>query len=106
PIKKRIQKKFNTEPKWAEDFSIETVDDQAVSRRDFIRYLTLVSLGLFSGTAGVFIKTLADKKGPGTIVEKGVKIVDKTDIDVGESYAFKIPGTDYPGILVRLTEDR
>jgi len=105
PIKKRLKKKFKKEPKWVEDFSVEAADEQHVSRRDFVRYLSLVSLGLFSGTVGVLCKTLWDKEGKNSVVEKGVKLIDKSDIDVGESYAFKIPGTDYPGILVRLDEN-
>lgn len=105
PIKKRLKKKHGEEPKWAEDFSVETADDQHVSRRDFIRYLSLVSLGLFTGTVGVLWKSVFDKKGREEAVTKGVKILDKADLAIGESYAFKIPGTDYPGILVRLGED-
>lgn len=105
PIKKRLKKKYEQEPKWAEDFSIETKDEQQISRRDFIRYLSLVSFGLFSGTSGVLLKTFLDQKAGDPVVTKGVKIIDKADLDIGESYAFKIPGTDYPGILVRLSED-
>jgi len=106
PIKKRLKKKFAQEPKWAEDFSVEAADDQQVSRRDFIRYLSLVSFGLFSGTVGVLLRTLWDKENPAKAVTKGVKLIEKSDIDIGESYTFKIPGTDYPGILVRLGEDK
>lgn len=105
PIKKRLKKKYGQEPKWAEDFSVETKDDQHISRRDFIRYLSLVSLGLFSGTAGVLFKTLFGRNEGKMAVTKGVKIIDKSDLTIGESYAFKIPGTSYPGILVRLSED-
>lgn len=104
-IKKRIKKKFEKEPKWAEDFSIETKDEQHVSRRDFVRYLSLVSFGLFSGTVGVLLKSFFDKSTKGSAIKSGVKLIDKTDMNIGESYAFKIPGTDYPGILVRLGED-
>lgn len=105
PIKKRIKKKFEKEPKWAEDFSIETKEEQHVSRRDFIRYLSLVSFGLFSGAVGVLLKSLLDKNEKGSIVNKGVKLVDQLDMEIGESYSFKIPGTDYPGILVKLGEN-
>ncbi len=55
---KRLKKKFGQLPKWAEDFSIETNKEADVSRRDFIRFLGLVSFGLFMGTAGIFLKSL------------------------------------------------
>ena len=106
PIEKRLRKKYKERPKWAEDFSVEMSEDQHVSRRDFIRYLALVSLGLFTGTLGAALKTFWGKGMMKTAVETGVKLVDKADLEVGGSYAFKIPGTNHPGILVRLDEDR
>lgn len=103
PIKKRLTKKYGQLPKWAEDFSIESTTDNNISRRDFIRFLGLVSFGLFMGTAGIFLKSLFNQKESSMA---GVKIAELNTIAVGESSTFMIPGKKEPGIMVRLSEDR
>ncbi len=102
PIKKRLIKKYGQLPKWAEDFSIESTTDNNVSRRDFIRFLGLVSFGLLMGTTGVFLRSLFDHASE-TVT--GQKIAGLNDIGVGESRSFIIPGKKEPGIMVRLSED-
>lgn len=103
PIQKRLKKKFTDLPKWAEDFSIESGQDKNVSRRDFIRFLSLVSLGLLTGTAGVFLKSLYRKE---QTPLAGEKIFGLNEIAVGESRSFTIPGKREPGIAVRLAENK
>ena len=103
PVQKRLKNKFGQSPKWAEDFSIEVTQEKNVSRRDFIRFLSLVSLGLLTGTAGVFLRSLfVDHEPP----LSGVKIIGSNDLAVGESRSFIIPGKKEPGILVRLSQDK
>ncbi len=102
PIKKRLTKKFGQLPKWADDFSIETNTDNDVSRRDFIKFLGIVSFGLFMGTAGVFVRSLLGQ-GDGAFPEQ--KIAGLNDIAVGESSTFMIPGKKEPAIMVRLSEN-
>lgn len=104
PIEKRLKEKYKEVPKWAEDFPIDQDRDSNVSRRDFIRYLGLVSLGFFAGTAGVWVKSWVkahqvNHYGP-------MKIIDKDDLKVGESYVFEIPNIKEPAILVRLSQDQ
>lgn len=103
PIEERLQRKFKEIPKWAEDFPIDQKQDANVSRRDFIRYLGLVSLGFFTGTAGMWIKSLVKAGHPHDY--KQLKIVDREDLKIGESYVFGIPGLKEPAILVRLNQD-
>lgn len=103
PIEKRLKEKFKDLPKWAEDFPIDQNKDANVSRRDFVRYLGLVSLGFFAGTSGVWIKSLMDSKQKH--VYSDMKIIDKNDLKIGESYVFEVPGIKEPAILVRLGQD-
>ncbi len=103
PIEKRLTEKFKEIPKWAEDFPIDQKLDSNISRRDFIRYLGLVSLGFFTGTIGMWIKALL--KGEKVHSYTSMKIVDRDDLKIGESYVFKIPGVKEPAILVRLSQD-
>ena len=105
PIHSRIARQFKEPPKWAEDFSIENVRDTFVSRRDFIRFLSLVSLGFFTGTLGVLLKSILKKSAVSTPLSK-MKILNPEDIAVGESYVFNIPGKHEPAILVKLSEDK
>ena len=104
PIKERLEKKFKEIPKWAEDFPLDNQKDVNISRRDFIRYLGLVSAGFFIGTAGIWLKSLW---GTSPRVSWGrIKIIDKEDLKVGESYVFQIPGIKQPAILVRLSPEK
>lgn len=102
PIKKRLEKKHKGNiPKWAEDFPLDQTQDSSISRRDFIRYLGLVSLGFFSGVAGVWIKSIFKMRIPG-MPHNRLRIVGPEDLKVGESYVFEIPGVKEHAILVRL----
>jgi arsenite oxidase small subunit len=103
PIQKRLKDKFTNLPKWADDFSIEVNQDKDVSRRDFIRFLSLVSFGLLTGTAGVFLRSIFSDEKPALT---GVKIMDHGALAVGESRSFTIPGKKEPGILVRLGDEK
>lgn len=103
PIEKRLQDKYKETPKWAEDFPIDQNRDTNVSRRDFIRYLGLVSFGFFTGILGVWIKSLF-KLGQVHSYSR-MKIVDREDLKIGESYVFEVPGVKESAILLRLNED-
>lgn len=98
-IPKNIDRKNS--PKWAEDFPIDVDQDTHVARRDFIRFLFLVSLGLFTGTVGVFIKNLWRRIHP----ISSFRILGSEDIEVGGSYVFDLPQEKGPAILVRLSEN-
>lgn len=104
PIEKRLKDKYKEVPKWAEDFPIDQTRDSNVSRRDFIRYLSLVSLGFFFGTFGVWVRSLFKSKHAPSY--KRMKIVDKDDLKVGESYVFSVPNAKEQAILVRLEQDK
>ncbi len=103
PIEKRLEEKFKKVPKWAEDFPIDQNKDSNVSRRDFIRYLGLVSFGFFMGTFGVWARSLF--KSTQAHQYQRMKILDKEDLKIGESYVFEIPNVKEPAILVRLSQD-
>ena len=101
-IQKRLKAKYKEIPKWAEDFSLDNKQDSHVSRRDFIRYLGLVSLGFFAGTTAVWLNSLL-KITPRSFNRR--KIIDREDLKVGESYVFAVPGYKEPAMLVRLSQD-
>ncbi len=104
PIEKRLKEQYKEIPKWAEDFPLDQNRDSHVSRRDFIRYLGLVSLGFFAGTAGVWVKSWVKSQQVRSYVSK--KIIDNEDLGIGEAYVFEIPNIKESAILVRLSADQ
>lgn len=102
----RLKRRFQTVPKWAEDFPVEAADDTTVSRRDFVRYLFLVSSGIFTGTLAVVAGGIFTKRRNAGRVEKSFKIADAGAVPVGTSRVFPLPHDRGPAIMVRLSEDR
>lgn len=89
-------------PKWAEDFPIESKSEARIARRDFIRYLSLVSLGLFVGQGAVLAKKWLGKKENHKSTDQ-YKIMGLNDLEVGGSYVFNLPEKHEPILLIRLS---
>lgn len=47
----------NKEPLWKDEFSVFTSDERYVTRRQFTRFLTLASLGMFVGNLWILVKS-------------------------------------------------
>jgi Rieske Fe-S protein len=105
PIKKRLEEKYKGQvPKWAEDFPLDARKDSDVSRRDFIRYLSLVSFGFFAAIAGVWGQSFLKLRGPASIMPR-LRIIGRDDMKIGDSYVFEIPGVKEHAMLIRLSEN-
>ena len=50
------------EPLWKEEFSVLTSDERYVTRRQFTKFLTLASLGMFVGNLWILAKAYFAKK--------------------------------------------
>jgi Rieske Fe-S protein len=86
-------------PHWKTDFPIERSAATTVSRRDFARYLCLVSGGLAAGSGLVALKhTLS----PPDEVSGEHLVCKMNDIPVGGTHAFVLAGSTIPYILIRL----
>lgn len=88
--------KQSLDPKWAEDFPVDSVKDIEIARRDFIRFLFLISLGLFTGSFWVYIKQFFQR-----VALHPYRILGREDIEVGGSYVFQLPNGKGPAILLR-----
>lgn len=87
------------DPHWKQDFPIERTAATKVSRRDFARFLCLVSGGLATGSAYVAIK--ANFFPPEEV--KGEHFVCKADsVPQGGTRSFVMEGSSIPYILIRL----
>src|SRR5687767_14144662 len=87
------------EPHWQKDFPIERTASTAVSRRDFARYLCLVSGGLAAGSGLVALNA---ELAPPKDVTGEYPVCTKNDVPVGGTYAFVLAGSAIPYILIHL----
>lgn len=89
-------------PDWDADFPIERVEAIHVSRREFAKFLCLVSGGLCAGSGWLAVK---DKLFP-TAEIQGEHLVCKTgEVPFGGTWAFTLPETKLPYILIHLETD-
>lgn len=84
-------------PKWREDFPVEQEFDDYITRRDFVRFLGLVSAGMVVGNAGIVIKSLAETEGP----FPEMAIPDSERLEPGQWLVYHYPDKRTPAILIR-----
>lgn len=84
-------------PKWREDFPIEQEYDDFITRRDFVRFLGLVSAGMMVGSASIAVKSLTAEEGPfpETLIEGAGALRP------GNWMVFRYPNDKTPAILIR-----
>lgn len=84
-------------PKWREDFPIEQEYDDCITRRDFVRFLGLISGGFLVGSGSVAVRSLFAEEGPFPEYEiQGAK-----DLRPGQWLVYRYPDDKTPAILVR-----
>jgi len=88
------------EPLWKDEFSVFTSDERYVTRRQFTKFLTLASLGMFVGNLWILAKTYLAKQTayPATDVAK------VGEIPVRGVKLFSYPTPQDHCILVRTSE--
>ena len=89
----------NNNENWKKDFPIHKQDATQVSRRDFAKFLTLVSGGLMVGSGLVAAKAYLSPKWK---VEGEHFICNKEEIPVGGTRSFVLEGSTIPYILIHL----
>jgi cytochrome b6-f complex iron-sulfur subunit len=90
-------------PNWKSDFPIRQDEATHVSRREFAKFLCLLSGGMALGNAGIVIKAFAFPHQP----LKGEHLVcSASEVSVGEMKQFVITGgLEVPYILIHLEEN-
>jgi Rieske Fe-S protein len=94
-----MSKEDNLNKNWKKDFPILKQQASNVSRRDFAKFLTLVSGGLMVGSGLVAAKAYIFPKEE---VEGEHFVCKKGEIPVGGTRAFVIEGSTIPYILIHL----
>lgn len=96
-----MSKDSNQDKNWKKDFPIHKQEAAQVSRRDFAKFLTLVSGGLMVGSGLVAAKAILYPKDE---VEGEHFVCDIKDIPVGGTKAFLIKNSTIPYILIHLED--
>jgi Rieske Fe-S protein len=94
---------WDAQPKWRRDFPIDWPRDEYVARRDFTKFLVLVSLAFAVGQVWILLQNLW-RRGLGRPPIQAVAPLDQ--IPVGASRTFEYPAPGSHAIVVRLSNDR
>jgi Rieske Fe-S protein len=89
------------EPLWKDEFSVFTSDERYVTRRQFTKFLTLASLGMFVGNLWILAKAYFAK----TPSFPSVAVGEVGEIPVGSVKLFTYPTPRDHCILVRTGEE-
>lgn len=96
-----VFRKSSREALWKDEFSIFTSDERYVSRRQFTKFLTLASLGMFVGNLWILLRSRISK----TSAFPSVPVVNLGEIPVDGVKLFAYPTPDDRCILIRTGED-
>jgi nitrite reductase/ring-hydroxylating ferredoxin subunit len=89
-------------PAYEVDFPIERIEAEHVSRREFTKFLCLISGGLAVGNGLVAAK---DKFLPPFRIHGEVFVCRAGEVQIGATHPFRIEGTKMPYILIRPSEN-
>jgi len=94
-------RKPDSEALWKDEFSIHAADERYVSRRQFTKFLTLASLGMFVGNLWILERSYFAKRS----VFPQAAIANVGEIPVGGVKLFGYPTPSDRCILVRAAEN-
>lgn len=95
-----MSKDINNDKQWKKDFPYQRTSATEVTRRDFAKFLCLVSGGLVFGNAVVAAKATFF---PEEEIEEQY-VCDKSDVPVGGTKSFILKGSTIPYILIHLED--
>jgi nitrite reductase/ring-hydroxylating ferredoxin subunit len=94
-------RKPDSEALWKEEFSIHAADEHYVSRRQFTKFLTLASLGMFVGNLWILARSYFTRS---TVFPRST-VAGIAEIPVGGVKLFAYPTPADRCILVRIAEN-
>ncbi len=91
------------QPRWRQDFAIDTPEADFVARRDFAKFLVLTSGAFVAGQAWVAVNSLvrARRPKPGR-----VKIASLATVPLDSATMFAYPDAHDPCLLIRMRDGR
>lgn len=91
------------QPKWRQDFPVETAEDEYVSRRDFAKFLVLVSGAMAVGQVSLIGQSAARKSRE---PDQPLAIAREDEVPVGKVLQFDYPHAGEPCLLARLDDGK
>jgi nitrite reductase/ring-hydroxylating ferredoxin subunit len=88
------------QPRWRQDFPVDWPQDEYLSRRDFVKFMALVSLSFTVGQFWILAQDWLNER-PAAWPE--VDIAGREELPVGGSRVFHYPTADDPALLVRVS---
>lgn len=89
------------QPKWRRDLPIDIDADNTVARRDFVKFLVLVSGAFVVGQLWIALQALWQRGRP---APETVRIAAVDDVPLGGAITFSYPGENDHCLLVRTAE--
>src|SRR5262249_39095128 len=90
------------QPRWRQDFPINTAEDNYVARRDFTKFMVLISASFVAGQGWIALKTLSTGEARGRHGPRAIARV--SDLAVGQAVVFSYPEEHDTCLLVRAGE--
>ena len=90
---------YSKKPLWSEEFSIHSAEDRYVLRRQFTKFLTLTSFGMFVGNGWIWVKSLFARGHHEQFSE--LTVAAAADIPAGGVKLFRYPRPEDACIMVR-----
>ena len=97
----KLFRKSSSAPLWQDEFSVYTADERYVNRRQFTKFLTLTSFGMFVGNLWLLGRSLFHR----APAYSGKTIAAVGEVPVGGVKLFAYPSAEDPCILVRTAAD-
>jgi Rieske Fe-S protein len=91
----------SSEALWKDEFSIFTSDERYVSRRQFAKFLTLASLGMFAGNLWILLRSYLSK----TAAYPSAAVAQLGEIPIDGVKIFSYPSPQDRCILIRTGEN-
>src|SRR6202047_1597341 len=91
----------NEEPLWKDEFSVFTSNDRYATRRQFTKFLTLASVGMFVGNLWILLKSRFAKAPTFPAIE----IADANEIPIRGVKLFTYPTPQDHCIMIRTSEE-
>lgn len=94
---------FHDQPQWRNDFPIDLPQDELVARREFTKFLVLISFGFAAGQIWIIYENWKRRRRGAPPVRR---IAAVKDLPVGSSLTFTYPDVHDDCIVVRTAADR
>jgi Rieske Fe-S protein len=92
---------MDEQPRWHQDFAIDTPEANFVARRDFTKFLVLTSGAFVAGQAWIAAKSLVRDRRP----KPGrVRIASLAALSASNAVMFAYPGEHDPCLLIRMPD--